>query len=60
MAVRLEDGTQLDFEATIKDIVPDGTNLWILFKEDLEALGLLAKTKKRPEANKNMNTTHSP
>lgn len=32
MAVRLEDGTQLNLEATIKDTVPDGANIWILFK----------------------------
>jgi hypothetical protein len=32
LAIRTEDGKQLDFEATIKDTLSENTNVWVLFK----------------------------
>lgn len=61
LAIRKEDGTQLNFDSIIKDVLEDGADVWVLFKEDLEALGLIAKGKKRAsEQQKNSNTQFSP
>ena len=47
LAVSTENGSQLDLEHTIRDTLNSGDNVWIMFKEDLEAIGIVVKPKKR-------------
>jgi hypothetical protein len=39
-------------DALINETLNSGDNVWIMFKEDLEAIGITVKSKKRPDTAK--------
>lgn len=49
VSVSIQDGKQLPMDNIIKDTLNTGDNVWVMFKEDLEAIGINIKGKRRPQ-----------